>query len=429
MIQTPHLIRFDDGAFRWSIVEFDSNRDEIFLTYCADRIHGPKITRDGMRPPYMEHVSSKVPGETTTHQLGQRVGSWLIQKHLVQIDRKMIIDEIKKMIYLYESAWSDILSEPKDQGRLKDALDAININLGISSVFTEIEPNDTIKVNLDEKPHHLFLNTREKKAFLVAENAEQCQTMDINDDIPKESEEDIKKYINDKFKLAQEKVANIKVIDRDKAKAIKIESTYKELQFLFFDADKKKTFLVTENAEQCQTTDINDEEILKEDAESIKKYINDKSKSDSEKVAQILNLKKIDLIKVDINQQSHIIFIDQDENKAFSVTENNRMCLTLDICGVDLSKEDNFRKFLQDKFNSAIGELKWCKAIKVESESIDKRSHFLFLSTKGEKGTGLGLATVQRIAESFGGAVKFETEKSKGTSFFVFFPVKEKQNK
>ena len=62
-------------------------------------------------------------------------------------------------------------------------------------------------------------------------------------------------------------------------------------------------------------------------------------------------------------------------------------------------------------------------------EEIQKRIFDPFFSTKGEKGTGLGLATVQRIAESFGGAVKFETEKSKGTSFFVFFPVKEKQNK
>lgn len=60
-------------------------------------------------------------------------------------------------------------------------------------------------------------------------------------------------------------------------------------------------------------------------------------------------------------------------------------------------------------------------------EDVQKRIFDPFFSTKGEKGTGLGLATVQRIAETFGGAVKFESEKSKGTSFFVFFPVKDKQ--
>ena len=45
-----------------------------------------------------------------------------------------------------------------------------------------------------------------------------------------------------------------------------------------------------------------------------------------------------------------------------------------------------------------------------------------FFSTKGTEGTGLGLLVVQRVAEEHGGAVTFETQEGRGTTFTATLP-------
>ena len=46
-----------------------------------------------------------------------------------------------------------------------------------------------------------------------------------------------------------------------------------------------------------------------------------------------------------------------------------------------------------------------------------------FVSTKGEKGTGLGLWIVKGIVESHGGRIQVRSSPGKGTIFRIVFPV------
>ena len=57
----------------------------------------------------------------------------------------------------------------------------------------------------------------------------------------------------------------------------------------------------------------------------------------------------------------------------------------------------------------------------IPAEARDKVFDLLF-STKGSKGTGLGLALTKKIIEEHGGTVGFETEMGVGTTFFVRLP-------
>ncbi len=46
----------------------------------------------------------------------------------------------------------------------------------------------------------------------------------------------------------------------------------------------------------------------------------------------------------------------------------------------------------------------------------------LFFTTKGSKGTGLGLPMVQKFVEKSGGQLKFQSEEGKGSVFTMMFP-------
>ncbi|HUA64610.1 MAG TPA: ATP-binding protein, partial [Alphaproteobacteria bacterium] len=47
-----------------------------------------------------------------------------------------------------------------------------------------------------------------------------------------------------------------------------------------------------------------------------------------------------------------------------------------------------------------------------------------FFSTKGKRGTGLGLAMVYGVMERHGGSIEIQSEVGKGTTFLLFFPVR-----
>lgn len=51
-----------------------------------------------------------------------------------------------------------------------------------------------------------------------------------------------------------------------------------------------------------------------------------------------------------------------------------------------------------------------------------------FYSTKGSKGTGLGLMIAQKIVAEHGGTLQIESEKGKGTLFIIRLPVREEQS-
>jgi two-component system NtrC family sensor kinase len=46
-----------------------------------------------------------------------------------------------------------------------------------------------------------------------------------------------------------------------------------------------------------------------------------------------------------------------------------------------------------------------------------------FFSTKGQKGTGLGLAVIWGIIDNHNGSIKVESELGKGTTFIIRLPL------
>jgi signal transduction histidine kinase len=56
------------------------------------------------------------------------------------------------------------------------------------------------------------------------------------------------------------------------------------------------------------------------------------------------------------------------------------------------------------------------------SEEVQERLFSSFFSTKGAKGTGLGLLVTRKLIEEHGGSIRFESEEGKGTTFTMTFP-------
>jgi signal transduction histidine kinase len=58
------------------------------------------------------------------------------------------------------------------------------------------------------------------------------------------------------------------------------------------------------------------------------------------------------------------------------------------------------------------------------SEEVVKKIFTSFFSTKGSKGTGLGLLITQKIVQEHGGTIKVKSRTGVGTSFELKFPAR-----
>jgi signal transduction histidine kinase len=56
------------------------------------------------------------------------------------------------------------------------------------------------------------------------------------------------------------------------------------------------------------------------------------------------------------------------------------------------------------------------------SEPVRNNLFKRFFSTKGSKGTGLGLMVVQKIVEEHGGTIDVESVRGQGSSFLIRLP-------
>jgi len=59
-------------------------------------------------------------------------------------------------------------------------------------------------------------------------------------------------------------------------------------------------------------------------------------------------------------------------------------------------------------------------------EALKKQATTMFFSTKGSKGTGLGLTITQKIVQEHGGTLSVNSEPGKGSVFTIELPGKER---
>jgi signal transduction histidine kinase len=61
-------------------------------------------------------------------------------------------------------------------------------------------------------------------------------------------------------------------------------------------------------------------------------------------------------------------------------------------------------------------------------EEVRKKMFTSFFSTKGSKGTGLGLLVTQKIVQLHGGAITVDVKSGKGSIFTIWLPLESGQN-
>src|SRR5262249_7218055 len=92
----PSLVHYRNAPVIESLAEYDRTQgEEIFLSYTQGREYGPGIERTGKGPPIMDELTPGViPGTKTTHPIGQRLRTWLIEENLRPGDLEDIYMEL-----------------------------------------------------------------------------------------------------------------------------------------------------------------------------------------------------------------------------------------------------------------------------------------------------------------------------------------------
>ncbi|MHA2250959.1 MAG: PAS domain S-box protein [Candidatus Kariarchaeaceae archaeon] len=129
-------------------------------------------------------------------------------------------------------------------------------------------------------------------------------------------------------------------------------------------------------------------------------------------------------VEIDLQLEEELSSVNADPSQISQVIMN------LVINAKD-AMQDGGKLTIQTKNVSTIGRSLILLSIQDTGTGMDietqKRIFEPYFTTKGNNGTGLGLATAYRIIKSSGGHIDVISEQNKGTAFKIFLPIAEKQ--
>jgi signal transduction histidine kinase len=148
----------------------------------------------------------------------------------------------------------------------------------------------------------------------------------------------------------------------------------------------------------------------------------------NEIVQEIYNLYKesasryhIDM-KLELDEHVESAMIDPD---GLNTVLSNLVTNAMDACKIDLWKDEHLIEIRTHKGKNGSTVIE----VADNGTGIDKeiKEHVFedFFSSKGDKGTGLGLMVTQKIMKEHGGRITFRSRRNRGTTFIVTFPKKE----
>ncbi len=145
----------------------------------------------------------------------------------------------------------------------------------------------------------------------------------------------------------------------------------------------------------------------------------------AEEIVSIMNAKATELdveLKSDIDPSTGQFEADPQAMRSLFL---NLLENSLDACRVDTKKEEHQVTFGLKTEADAVRFVISDNGIGMDRETVDK-AFSLFFSSKGAKGTGLGLFIANKITRAHGGRIEIESEPAKGASFSVIIPRKRK---
>lgn len=127
---------------------------------------------------------------------------------------------------------------------------------------------------------------------------------------------------------------------------------------------------------------------------------------------------KLEKLKIDIKCE----ILTQSKFLPLNQNDLEHIILNLILNSIDAVRKTE-QKFIlirfYDKYDSVVIEVK--DTGEGIPDDIKDKIFEPFFTTK-EEGTGIGLSSVKRIVESYGGKIEFSSQKGKGTTFYIYFP-------